>query len=40
MLLKRAYTTDAFQALVAQSHFGSADIQRDGIGMDVWLKKV
>lgn len=40
MLLKRAYTTDAFQALVAQSRFGSADIQRDGIGMDVWLKKV
>ena len=40
MLLKRAYTTDAFRALVAQSRFGTTDIQLDGIGMDIWLKKV
>ena len=40
MLLKRAYTVDAFGALVAQSRFGAANIQREGIGMDIWLEKV
>jgi ubiquinone/menaquinone biosynthesis C-methylase UbiE len=39
MLLKRAYTEDEFRAFIAQTGFKKVDIQRDLIGLEVWLEK-
>ena len=39
MLLKRACTKSDFEQLLAQTPFRSADIQENGIGLDIWLQK-
>jgi ubiquinone/menaquinone biosynthesis C-methylase UbiE len=39
MLLKRAYTTDAFKQLISQTPFKRYDIQTDAIGLEVRLEK-
>jgi ubiquinone/menaquinone biosynthesis C-methylase UbiE len=39
MLLKRAYTESGFGQLAAQTAFHSARIEKNGIGMEVWLEK-
>jgi ubiquinone/menaquinone biosynthesis C-methylase UbiE len=38
-LLKRAYTSDALQAMVAASCFGAGEIREDGIGFELRLAK-
>jgi ubiquinone/menaquinone biosynthesis C-methylase UbiE len=38
-LLKNAYSQAEMRAMVAQTQFGSSEIQLDGIGMEVWLQK-
>ncbi len=37
MLLKNAYTRDALEHMVAQSHFGIGEIREGGIGFDLRL---
>ena len=39
MLLKRAYTREALEALVARSHFGTCHIETDGIGFELQLAR-
>lgn len=39
MLIKRAYTKDAFEQLVSKSRFKTCDIQTDTISLEVWLQK-
>lgn len=39
MLLKRAYTKQGFEQLLAQTRFGSTRIDEASIGMDIWLEK-
>jgi ubiquinone/menaquinone biosynthesis C-methylase UbiE len=39
MLLKRAYTTEAIEAMVSQSQFGKGEILKDGIGFELRLAK-
>jgi len=39
MLRRRAYTRAQFERLVAESAFRTCDIQTEGIGMEVQLKK-
>ncbi len=39
MLLKRAYTTDAFSEMIAQTNFKKYDIQPDAIGLEIHLEK-
>lgn len=39
MLIKRAYTKDAFRQLVSKSRFKTCEIQESGISLEVWLKK-
>ena len=39
MLRKRAYSRADFQAMAAGTPFHHADIEDDGIGFDVWLRK-
>ena len=39
MLRRRAYSRAQFERLVAESAFRICDIQREGIGMEVRLKK-
>jgi len=38
-LRKRAYTREAFEEMIAETPFGHGDIQADGIGFEVTLKK-
>ena len=38
-LLKRAYSSDALQAMLAASRFGSGEIRADGIGFELRLAK-
>jgi len=40
MLRKRAYSRADFQAMAAATPFRRADIVDDGIGFDVWLRKL
>jgi ubiquinone/menaquinone biosynthesis C-methylase UbiE len=39
MLIKRAYTKDAFRELVSKSRFKTGKILEDTIGLEVWLEK-
>jgi ubiquinone/menaquinone biosynthesis C-methylase UbiE len=39
MLLKRAYTPEAFADMAARSRFGGAKISTEGITLEVWLEK-
>jgi len=39
MLLKRAYTKQSFEQLLAQTKFRSTRIDEASIGMDIWLEK-
>jgi ubiquinone/menaquinone biosynthesis C-methylase UbiE len=39
MLLKRAYTEDAMKALAAKSEFGSCEITRNAVGMEVRFRR-
>jgi hypothetical protein len=39
-LRNRAYTAEDFLRLAAATPFGEADIKTDGIGLEVWLRKV
>jgi ubiquinone/menaquinone biosynthesis C-methylase UbiE len=39
MLLKRAYTADAFRQMITQTSFKKYDIQPDAIGMEIHLEK-
>lgn len=39
MLIKRAYTQEQFRAMVSRSRFQTCEIQVDGIGLDVTLRK-
>lgn len=39
MLLKRAYTKQSFEQLLAQTKFRSARIDEASMGMDIWLEK-
>jgi len=39
MLLKRAYTADAFSQMIAQTNFKKYDIQPDAIGLEIHLEK-
>jgi ubiquinone/menaquinone biosynthesis C-methylase UbiE len=39
MLLKRAYTADAFRQMIARTAFTHCDIQPDAIGLEVRLEK-
>ncbi|MCC7450577.1 MAG: class I SAM-dependent methyltransferase [Anaerolineae bacterium] len=39
MLLKRAYTTESFRRLIAQTNFKRYEIQPDAIGMEIRLDK-
>jgi ubiquinone/menaquinone biosynthesis C-methylase UbiE len=39
MLLKRAYTEDSMKALVAASDFGSCEITRNAVGMEVRMRR-
>jgi ubiquinone/menaquinone biosynthesis C-methylase UbiE len=40
MLRKRAYSRADFQTMAAATPFRRADIVDDGIGFDVWLRKL
>ena len=37
VLLRRAYTRDKLEAMVAESHFGTCQIERDGISFELQL---
>lgn len=39
MLIKRAYTKDQFEEMVAKSRFQTCRIVEDKIGLEVWLEK-
>jgi hypothetical protein len=39
MLLKRAYTREALERMVAQSRFGRSEITMQGIGFELRLTK-
>jgi ubiquinone/menaquinone biosynthesis C-methylase UbiE len=39
MLLKRAYTEDSMKALAAKSEFGSCEITRNAVGMEVRFRR-
>ncbi len=39
MLLKRAWTRDQFEQMLAQTKFGPADIREELIGLELWLPK-
>jgi ubiquinone/menaquinone biosynthesis C-methylase UbiE len=39
MLLKRAYTEESMKALAAQSEFGSCEIKRNAVGMEVRFRR-
>ena len=39
MLIKRAYSEEQFRDMIAQTPFGIAVFQEDGIGLQVWLTK-
>jgi len=39
MLIRRAYTKQEFQALIAQSGFKAYDVQESGTGLEIELQK-
>jgi ubiquinone/menaquinone biosynthesis C-methylase UbiE len=39
MLLKRAYSTEAMAAIIAQTPFGTGRIEVSGVGFQAWLEK-
>lgn len=39
MLLKRAYTREDLERMIAQTKFGAADIREDLIGLELWLRR-
>lgn len=39
LLLKRAYSEEDFRRMVAETPFGTAEVKRDQIGLEIWLRK-